>query len=1104
MLFQNTRRLKPVQFILAFILAVVMTLGSAFVAPVTNASSSTKIVVMLNLEDVTDFAAFDKQMATLKSRGVYGVEVDMWWNHFEPAKGQYDWSYYKNLFTHIQAAGLKIAPIFSFHQCGGNVGDTCNYPIPSWVWDLGTKEEMQFKSESGYYDKEYIAPWFDEAVNLYDGAFQSFASNMTEFKSSFEKFHIGLGPAGELRYPSYNFADNWQYPSRGLFQAYSGAAIADFQSKMELKYKNITALNTAWGTNLVSFSEVQPPANGDSFYSSGDYKKTYGVDFLNWYQGTLENHFTSIITKAHADLDAAFGVPLSAKVPGIHWQYSNPAAPHSAEHATGLYNYSSLLDLYKKYNVDLTFTMLEMTNAANGNGESPNYSKPQDLINDVSELAVQKGIKLEGENALPVGNAEDYQTIYNVVKKYNYDIFTLLRMQDVVQVNGQPTKLLDPFVTTLTLGQLPQQRVSMNIYDPEADPVNAKVFIVGNSNSIGSWNPANAVPAMYLGNGYWQLNMDLKATSTYEFKAIRKDATNTTTWGADPNLTWTVPYIPGGTAVFKADLQRKDQDDTHKHSISGDIILNGSTKAGTTVSLTDANGEVLTANYGEEKQSSYGNYGVIAVANDAYKVKYYFEVPRGTYTLKAVNGSQSAQMTVVANSQTLSGEKLIDKVLDVPLSAPSNSGGGTGSGGGTTPVPSNPGTGDKEQINPTVSAGAVISDLSSAVTVQPGAAGVSQVVLDSNKAIAAIQSGKDNAKAFAITVPEVKGSEAVSVSIPADVSKAALDKGGSGASILVVTSFGEYNLPLKALGSQSLNTIVVTVAQVNDATEKQIGDKAVGKGLTLLGSPTTFTVELVKADGSRQEIENFNNVYVPRSIHVGATIDTSNAVAVKVNADGSLIPVPTYFTKDSTGISAVINRTSNSTYAVVSGNKSFADTKGHWAEATISKMASHLLVNGVTDTKFEPQLNITRAEFTSLVVRALGLSDSAGTSSFKDVKPSDWFYKEVGIAVSAGLIKGEGDQFNPGDNITREQMAAIFERALKFAGTSVPSSTATLSFSDKGSISAWAAPSISAAVQLGILKGDERGMLHPGAPATRAEGTVMLERMLKVIKFINE
>ncbi|MNX54775.1 Thermophilic beta-amylase precursor [compost metagenome] len=667
LLFQNTRRLNPVKFFMAFLLTVVMIFGSTQLAPVINASSNTKIVVMLNLEDVTDFTAFDKQMATLKSKGVYGVEVDMWWNHFEPAKGQYDWSYYKNLFTHIQKAGLKIAPIFSFHQCGGNVGDTCNYPIPNWVWDLGTPDEMQFKSESGYYDKEYIAPWFDnKAVALYDGAFQSFAANMTEFKSSFEKFHIGLGPAGELRYPSYNFADGWQYPDNGYFQAYSGAAVADFQNKMQVKYTTIDALNTAWGTNLGSFSEVQPPANGDLFYSSGDYEKTYGVDFLTWYQSTLENHFTSIIKKAHADLDTAFGVPLSAKVPGIHWQYSNTDAPHSAEHATGLYDYSKLLDLYKDNNVDLTFTMLEMTNAANGNGDAPNYSKPQDLIDKVSKLAVKKDIKLEGENALSVGNAEDYKTIYNVLQTYNYDIFTLLRLKDIVQANGQPTKLLDPFITTLTLGELPQQHVSINIYDPQKDP-DAKVFIVGNSASIGSWTPANGVPMQYLGDGYWQLNMNLTATASYEFKAVRDATSDNPQWGADPNLTWTVPYIPGGTAVFKADLQRNGQDETHKHYISGDIVLNGSAQADTTVSLTDADGNVLTAAYGDEKQSDYGSYGLTANADDVSKAHYYFEVPRGTYTLKAVNGNHSAQMTVVANSQTLSEEKLIDQVPDLQL-----------------------------------------------------------------------------------------------------------------------------------------------------------------------------------------------------------------------------------------------------------------------------------------------------------------------------------------------------------------------------------------------------------------------------------------------------
>jgi len=34
-------------------------------------------------------------------------------------------------------AGLKVQAIMSFHQCGGNVGDSCNIPLPQWVLNVG-------------------------------------------------------------------------------------------------------------------------------------------------------------------------------------------------------------------------------------------------------------------------------------------------------------------------------------------------------------------------------------------------------------------------------------------------------------------------------------------------------------------------------------------------------------------------------------------------------------------------------------------------------------------------------------------------------------------------------------------------------------------------------------------------------------------------------------------------------------------------------------------------------------------------------------------------------------------------------------------------------
>jgi hypothetical protein len=46
---------------------------------------------------------------------------------------QYDWSGYRALFEAAKRVGLKIQAVMSFHACGGNVGDSAQVPLPSWV-----------------------------------------------------------------------------------------------------------------------------------------------------------------------------------------------------------------------------------------------------------------------------------------------------------------------------------------------------------------------------------------------------------------------------------------------------------------------------------------------------------------------------------------------------------------------------------------------------------------------------------------------------------------------------------------------------------------------------------------------------------------------------------------------------------------------------------------------------------------------------------------------------------------------------------------------------------------------------------------------------------
>jgi beta-amylase len=95
-------------------------------------SKRVPVFVMLPLDTVTMGGNLNKPRAmsaslmALKSAGVEGVMVDVWWGLVEkdgPLK--YNWEAYAELVQMVQMHGLKLQVVMSFHQCGGNVGDSC-------------------------------------------------------------------------------------------------------------------------------------------------------------------------------------------------------------------------------------------------------------------------------------------------------------------------------------------------------------------------------------------------------------------------------------------------------------------------------------------------------------------------------------------------------------------------------------------------------------------------------------------------------------------------------------------------------------------------------------------------------------------------------------------------------------------------------------------------------------------------------------------------------------------------------------------------------------------------------------------------------------------
>lgn len=192
-------------------------------------------------------------------------------------------------------------------------------------------------------------------------------------------------------------------------------------------------------------------------------------------------------------------------------------------------------------------------------------------------------------------------------------------------------------------------------------------------------------------------------------------------------------------------------------------------------------------------------------------------------------------------------------------------------------------------------------------------------------------------------------------------------------------------------------------------------------------------------------------------------------------------------------------------YAILEYNKTFVDLAGHWAENAVKALAAKHIVTGVDERHYEPNRGITRAEFVTLIMRAVEQAGNAsdiaaapsGTAAnpFKDVAPGQYYTQQVADAAALGIVNGYGGAFRPNERITREEAVVALIRAVEYSGESGSGGQGTPAFADAKEISAWAAAAVNEAWSQGLIQGD--GMrFNPHHSVTRAEVAVMIQRML--------
>ncbi|OMF47570.1 S-layer homology domain-containing protein [Paenibacillus amylolyticus] len=337
---------------------------------------------------------------------------------------------------------------------------------------------------------------------------------------------------------------------------------------------------------------------------------------------------------------------------------------------------------------------------------------------------------------------------------------------------------------------------------------------------------------------------------------------------------------------------------------------------------------------------------------------------------------------------------------------------------------------------------------------------------------------------------------------------------GSNAEVVIQTDSGTYTLPanqiqvdqiLNQFGSTvPLEDITIQIAIVPSATSKQTAIQAAADKLentTVIAAPIDFEVKAIW-NGQQVNVDRFNS-YVERTITLPEGVDGSKiTTGVVLQPDGSLLHVPTKVIKGNVQDSAIINSLTNSTYALIYHPATFSDVSSHWSRDDVQDLASRLIVQGTGENVFAPDRSITRAEFTAVLLRGLGLHSPRSTeeASFTDVKTGSWYEDEVQTAVSYGLISGYADEsFRPNSEISRAEALTIVSRAMKLVGLAQADASETTSllstYSDSAKVQAWAAEPVASAIKQELVQGAD-GKLMSDADISRAQSAAIVKRLL--------
>lgn len=387
------------------------------------------------LPRLKDAAWVERALGALQRAGADGVSVDVWWGLFTLDGTHYDFGCVVQLAELCARHALHLTCVMSFHACGRSVGDTVHVPLPPFV--VAAVDAAGPAAASGFYcvdaeghvARDAFSPAADELplrlalaappttlLALYRIFMELFAdalgrAGLLGAGRACDEVAVGLGPCGELRYPSYDAALGWRWPQAGAPVCHDA---------------HMRALAVAAGATCRTRAEdaAADPA------------------FLKFYGEVLADHAARVLSAAR---ERAFpygcGVRLAVKFAGVHWLHALPTRP--AEACAGYGDYALLLRTVAAHGAGATFTCYDMSTVDLAVRTPAACSDPDSLVREFAAVAHAAGVAFLGaENSLEAWDARSLATVRANVAATGADMLTFLRLTPAVFPQPRPGRRL--------------------------------------------------------------------------------------------------------------------------------------------------------------------------------------------------------------------------------------------------------------------------------------------------------------------------------------------------------------------------------------------------------------------------------------------------------------------------------------------------------------------------------------------------------------------------------------------------------------------------------------------------------------------------------------